>query len=143
MITGISLRVKADQAGYGGGHTKTVYVRKSKYQAVSQSGVTGGSYYGDALGTFTGSFYGNTTTYTLSGSLLTNMAAYLAEGNNTICLFNPSPVKSSQGYSTNYLQWSACSIAVTYEEAASQPGMSSYALDMGSSVTLYSGRTRS
>ena len=131
VITGISLRVKADQAGYGGGHTKTVYVRKSKYQAVSQSGVTGGSYYGDALGTFTGSFYGNTTTYTLSGSLLTNMAAYLAEGNNTICLFNPGPVKSSQGYSTNYLQWSACSIAVTYEEAASQPGMSSYALDMG------------
>ena len=49
VITGISLRVKADQAGYGGGHTKTVYVRKSKYQAVSQSGVTGGSYYGDAL----------------------------------------------------------------------------------------------
>jgi hypothetical protein len=83
--------------------------------------VTGGSYYGDALGTFTRSFYGNTTTYTLSGSLLTNMAAYLAEGNNTICLFNPSPVKSSQGYSTKYLQWSACSIAVTYEEDASQP----------------------
>ncbi len=90
-------------------------------RSVSQSGVTGGSYYGDALGTFTRSFYGNTTTYTLSGSLLTNMAAYLAEGNNTICLFNPSPVKSSQGYSTKYLQWSACSIAVTYEEDASQP----------------------
>ena len=30
VITGISLRVVAAQAGYGTGHTKTVYVRKSK-----------------------------------------------------------------------------------------------------------------
>ena len=143
VITGITLRITADQAGYGTGHAKTVYVRKSKYQAVSQSGVTGGNYYGDALGTFSGAFYNNTTTHTLTGALLTNLAAYLEAGNNTICLFNPSPVKSSQGYSTNYLQWSACKISVTYEEAASQPGMSSYALDMGSSVTLYTNRQSS
>lgn len=140
VITGITLRVTADQAGYGGGHTKTVYVRRSNYQAVSQSGVTGGNYYGDALGTFTGSFYGNTTTYALTGALLSNLAAYLAEGNNTICLFNPSPVKSSQGYSTNYLQWSACTISVTYEEAASQPTMSAYTVDMGTPVTIYTNR---
>ena len=107
VITGITLRITADQAGYGTGHAKTVYVRKSKYQAVSQSGVSGGNYYGDALGTFSGAFYNNTTTHTLTGALLTNLAAYLEAGNNTICLFNPSPVKSSQGYSTNYLQWSA------------------------------------
>ena len=43
IITGISLRVVAAQAGYGTGHTKTVYVRASKYQAASQSGVTGGT----------------------------------------------------------------------------------------------------
>ena len=30
VITGISLRIVAAQAGYGTGHTKTVYVRKSK-----------------------------------------------------------------------------------------------------------------
>lgn len=131
VITGISLRVVAAQAGYGTGHTKTVYVRKANYQSASQSGITGLGYCGDALGTFTGAFYGNTSTYTLSGDLLNNLAAYIAEGNNTICLYNPNPVKSSQGYSTNYLQWSACSIAVTYEEAASQPGMSSYALFTG------------
>jgi hypothetical protein len=143
VITGITLRITADQAGYGTGHAKTVYVRKSKYQAVSQSGVTGGSYYGDALGTFSGAFYNNTTTHTLTGALLTNLAAYLEAGNNTICLFNPSPVKSSQGYSTNYLQWSACKISVTYEEAASQPGMSAYTLDMGTQVTLYTNRQSS
>ena len=143
VITGITLRITADQAGYGTGHAKTVYVRKSKYQAVSQSGVTGGNYYGDALGTFSGAFYNNTTTHTLTGALLTNLAAYLEAGNNTICLFNPSPVKSPQGYSTNYLQWSACKISVTYEEAASQPGMSAYTLDMGTQVTLYTNRQSS
>ena len=31
VITGISLRVVAAQAGYGTGHTKTVYVRKANY----------------------------------------------------------------------------------------------------------------
>lgn len=143
VITGITLRITADQAGYGTGHAKTVYVRKSKYQAVSQSGVTGGNYYGDALGTFSGAFYNNTTTHTLTGALLTNLAAYLEAGNNTICLFNPSPAKSSQGYSTNYLQWLACKISVTYEEAASQPGMSAYTLDMGTQVTLYTNRQSS
>ena len=143
VITGITLRITADQAGYGTGHAKTVYVRKSKYQAVSQSGVTGGNYYGDALGTFSGAFYNNTTTHTLTGALFSNLAAYLEAGNNTICLFNPSPVKSSQGYSTNYLQWSACKISVTYEEAASQPGMSAYTLDMGTQVTLYTNRQSS
>ena len=113
VITGISLRVVAAQAGYGTGHTKTVYVRKSNYQSASQSGITGLGYCGDALGTFTGAFYGNTSTYTLSGNLLNNLAAYIAAGNNTICLYNPSPVKSSQGYSTNYLQWSECTITPT------------------------------
>ena len=61
VITGISLRIVAAQAGYGTGHTKTVYVRKSNYQSASQSGITGLGYCGDALGTFTGAFYGNTT----------------------------------------------------------------------------------
>lgn len=140
VITGISLRVVSAQAGYGTGHTKTVYVRKSKYQAASQSGVTGGNYYGDALGTFTGAFYGNTSSYTLTGALLDNLAAYFSAGNNTICLFNPSPVKSSQGYATNYLQWSECTITVTYEEAASQPTLSAYTINMGSPVTIYTNR---
>ena len=143
VITGISLRVVAAQAGYGTGHTKTVYVRKSNYQSASQSGITGLRYCGDALGTFTGAFYGNTSTYTLSGDLLNNLAAYIAEGNNTICLYNPSPVKSSQGYSTNYLQWSECTITVTYEEAASKPTLNKYSLAMGTAVTIYTNRQSS
>ncbi len=143
MITGISLRVVAAQAGYGTGHTKTVYVRKSNYQSASQSGITGLGYCGEALGTFTGAFYGNTSTYTLSGDLLNNLAAYIAEGNNTICLYNPNPVKSSQGYSTNYLQWTECTITVTYEEAASKPTLNKYSLDMGTTITIYTNRQSS
>jgi len=143
VITGISLRIVAAQAGYGTGHTKTVYVRKANYQSASQSGITGLGYCGDALGTFTGAFYGNTSTYTLSGELLNNLAAYIAAGNNTICLYNPSPVKSSQGYSTNYLQWSECTITVTYEEAASKPTLNKYSLAMGTAVTIYTNRQSS
>ena len=48
VITAISLRVTAAQAGYGAGSTKTVYLRKSNYQAASESGVTGRNYAGDA-----------------------------------------------------------------------------------------------
>ena len=143
VITGISLRIVAAQAGYGTGHTKTVYVRKANYQSASQSGITGLGYCGDALGTFTGAFYGNTSTYTLSGDLMNNLAAYIAAGNNTICLYNPNPVKSSQGYSTNYLQWTECTITVTYEEAASKPTLNKYSLAMGTAVTIYTNRQSS
>jgi hypothetical protein len=143
VITQIKLKVTAAEAGYGAGITKTVYVRESKYQAASQSGITGSNYYGPALGTFTGSFYGNTTTNTLSGTLFTNLAAYLSEGNNTICLFNPNPSTSSQGYSSNYMQWDACQIIVTYEEAASVPTTSPTSLAMGSAVTINTNRLSS
>ena len=71
------------------------------------------------------------------------LAAYIAAGNNTICLYNPSPVKSSQGYSTNYLQWSECTITVTYEEAASKPSLSKTSFDMGTAVTIYTNRQSS
>lgn len=140
VITGIKLTVTAAQSGYGAGHTKTVYMRKSKYQAVAQSGITGSGYTGDALGTFTGSFYNNTTSYTITGSLLTNMAAYIQAGNNTFTIYNPNPVASSYGYSTNFFQWTAVTIVVTYEEAASVPTLSSSSVDMGTAVTIYTNR---
>jgi hypothetical protein len=140
IITGITLRVTSAQAGFGAGTTKTVYVRKSKYQAASQSGVTGAGYYGDALGTFTGSFYGNTTSYDFSGSLFDNLAAYFQAGNNTICLFNPSPATSGQGYSYNYLQWDSATLTVTYEDGVSQPSVSASPVDMGGAVTIYTNR---
>lgn len=140
IITAISLSVTSAKAGYGAGSTKTVYIRKSNYQEASKSGITGGQYYGDALGTFTGSFFGNTTSYDFSGTLLTNLAAYFGSGNNTICLFNPGPTAGSQGYSRNYLQWNTCTITITYEEAASEPTVSTAGVAMGSAVTIRTNR---
>jgi hypothetical protein len=140
IITGLTLRVTSAEAGFGAGSTKTVYLRKSKYQAASQSGITGGNYYGDALGTFTGSFYGNTTSYDFSGALFNNVAAYLQAGNNTFCLYNPSPSASGQGYSYNYLQWTAVTLYVTYEEGISQPRVSASTVEMGATMTIFTDR---
>ena len=139
VITGISITAVSQAAGYGAGHTKTVYVRKSNYQSTSAS-ATGAGYAGDALGTFTGSFYNNTTTVSITGSLLTNLAAYFAAGNNTITIYNPSPVESSHGYSNNYLQWSSVTMTVTYTEAASVPTVSASSVNLGSAVTISTNR---
>ena len=139
VITGISITAVSQAAGYGASHTKTVYVRKSNYQNTSAS-ATGAGYAGDALGTFTGSFYNNTTTVNITGSLLTNLAAYFAAGNNTITIYNPSPVESSHGYSNNYLQWSSVTMTVTYTEAASVPTVSASSVNLGSAVTISTNR---
>ena len=117
-----------------------MYLRKANYQSGIASGVTGLGYKGDALGTFSGSFYGNTTSYQITGALFTAMAAYIAQGNNSFTIYNPSPSTSSQGYSYNYLQWNSVTITITYEEAVSQPSVSSTSVNMGSAVTIYTNR---
>ena len=126
-----SLSITAARAGLGTWADKVVYLCRSKYQNVTSS-YTGSQYTGTALGTFTGSFYGNTTTYTISGDLFTAMAAYMAAGNNTFTLYNPSPTASSQGYSTNYFQWDSVTLTVTYQEAVSVPTVSSSSVTLGS-----------
>ena len=140
VITSIWLSIDAARAGYGASSTKTVYLRKANYQNSIASGVTGLGYKGDALGAFTGSFFGNSTFYQMSGTLFTNMAAYISQGNNTFTIYNPSPSASSQGYAYNYLQWESVTITITYEEAVSQPSVSSSSVNMGSAVTIYTNR---
>ena len=140
VITGIWLSIDAARAGYGAGSTKTVYMRKANYQNSIASGVTGLGYKGDALGTFDGSFFGNSTVYQMTGTLFNNMAAYISQGNNTFTIYNPSPSASSQGYSYNYLQWESVVITITYEEAVSQPSTSASSVNMGSAVTVYTNR---
>ena len=140
VITGIWLTIEAAKAGYGAGSTKTVYLRKANYQNGIASGVTGLGYKGDALGTFNGSFYGNTTAYQITGSLFNAMADYIAQGNNSFTIYNPSPSTSSQGYAYNYLQWNSVVITITYEEAVSAPSVSSTSVNMGSAVTIYTNR---
>ena len=140
VITDIWLTIDAAKAGYGAGSSKTVFLRKANYQDYIESGITGYGYAGDELGTFDGSFYGNTTSYYITGSLFTQMAAYIAQGNNAFTIYNPYPSSSSQGYSYNYLQWSSVVITVTYEEAVSQPTTSASSVNLGSAVTIYTNR---
>ena len=78
VLTGIWLDIDAAKAGYGAGSTKTVFLRKANSQNGIASGVTGWEYTGDELGTFDGSFYGNYTSYYITGSLFDAMAAYIA-----------------------------------------------------------------
>ena len=143
VITSIWLDIDASKAGYGAGSTKTVFLRKANYQNGIASGIYGWEYTGDALGTFDGSFYGNSTSYYITGSLLTAMANYIAAGNNSFTIYNPNATASSQGYSYNYLQWSSVIITVTYEEPVSQPTVSSSSVNLGSAVTIYTNRQTS
>ena len=73
VITSIWLDIDAAKAGYGASSTKTVYLRKANYQNGIASGIAGWQYTGDELGTFDGSFYGNYTSYYITGSLFTAM----------------------------------------------------------------------
>ena len=148
VITQITLRVESAEAGYGASSAKTVYVRKSAYQTANKTGVTGLAYTGDALGTFTGSFFGNTSTFTFNASTNASLFAALAEyfqtGANTITLYNPSPVKGNvSSYSTNYLQWNAATMTVTYEEGVSEPTTSVASADLGTAITVSTNRLSS
>ena len=142
VISGITLTVTSAKAGFGASHTKTVYLRKSNYQNATTE-ATGGGYTGDALGTFTGSFYDNTTTYELSGSLLTAMASYISAGNNTFTIYNPSPSASYEGYSQNYLQWTDVTITVTYTEGVSVVTVSKSSADLDTSFLISTNRVNS
>ena len=74
VITGIWLSIDSARSGYGAGSTKTVYMRKANYQNSIASGVTGLGYTGNALGTFDGSFFGNSTVNQMTGTLFNNMS---------------------------------------------------------------------
>ena len=143
VITGLQLTVTSVSSGYGASSSKTVYLRKALYQDDIADGVTGSGYAGDALGTFTGSFYNNTTTNTITGDLLTAMGNYISQGNNAFVIYNPSPYAGSQGWSTNYLQWTSVTLTVAYEEAVSAPTTSASSVNLGSAVTIYTNRTSS
>lgn len=69
VITSIWIDVTAAKAGYGAGSSKLAFLRKANYQNSIASGVAGWEYVSDELGTFEGSFYGNSTSYYITGDL--------------------------------------------------------------------------
>ena len=141
VITEIWLDIDAEKAGYGVKNTKTVYLRKANCQDDIASGVTGGQYVGDELGTFEGAFYGNYNGYHITGPLFDAMAAYISAGNNSFTIYNPSATASLHGYSYNYMQWASVVITITFEDVISLPTVSSSSASLGSALTIFTNRS--
>lgn len=141
VITEIWLDIDAEKAGYGVKNTKTVYLRKANYQDDIASGVTGGQYVGDELGTFEGAFYGNYNGYHITGPLFDAMAAYISAGNNSFTIYNPSATASPHGYSYNYMQWASVVITITFEDVVSLPTVSAASASLGSALTISTNRS--
>ena len=141
VITEIWLDIDAEKAGYGVKNTKTVYLRKANYQDDIASGVTGGQYVGDELGTFEGAFYGNYNGYHITGPLFDAMAAYISAGNNSFTIYNPLATASPHGYSYNYMQWASVVITITFEDVISLPTVSTASASLGSALTISTNRS--
>ncbi len=141
VITEIWLDIDAEKAGYGVKNTKTVYLRKANYQDDIASGVTGGQYVGDELGTFEGAFYGNYNGYHITGPLFDAMAAYISAGNNSFTIYNPLATASPHGYSYNYMQWASVVITITFEDVVSLPTVSAASASLGSALTISTNRS--
>lgn len=118
MITQITLRITCSAAGSSGSGKKLSF-RRANYQTL-KTGINGSAQVGAALGTLTGTFYGNTTTHTLDAStnaaLFEAVKSYLAEGNSALALYN-GETSTSSGYSTNYARVTSCTMTVTYLDA--------------------------
>ena len=141
VITEIWLDIDAEKAGYGVKNTKTVYLRKANYQDDIASGVTGGQYVGDELGTFEGAFYGNYNGYHITGPLFDAMAAYISAGNNSFTIYNPLATASPHGYSYNYMQWASVVITITFEDVVSLPTVSAASASLDSALTISTNRS--
>ena len=141
VITEIWLDIDAEKAGYGVKNTKIVYLRKANYQDDIASGVTGGQYVGDELGTFEGAFYGNYNGYHITGPLFDAMAAYISAGNNSFTIYNPLATASPHGYSYNYMQWASVVITITFEDVISLPTVSAASASLGSALTISTNRS--
>lgn len=107
IITAITLTMTANTAGTTS--SKTVYIYSSNYQTSSASGK--GSIFPNAqLGSISGRFRNATTEVDLSGSLLSNVAEYLARGNQMLILYDPTASES------NYCRFTSIIARITYEE---------------------------
>ena len=115
-ISQIQLQITCSAAG-SSGSSKVLTFRRANYQSLVTS-VTGSAQVGTMLGTLTGKFYDNTVVHTLNAttnaSFFSMLAAYLAEGNSVLVLYNG---ETSSSYSTNYARVTSCTILVTYTVA--------------------------
>lgn len=137
-ITGISLTVTSEYAGSGS--SKTAYLYQSTVQGTATPTANGNTYIGSQIGSFEGYLYGNTATFTLSGTTLSNIVSYLSGGKNTLVLYESNPQASSKGWSKNYFLWTAATMTVTYQEQTSQPTTDKSSADIWSDIVISTNR---
>lgn len=104
-IKAITLTLTGNSAGTTS--SKTVYIYSSNHQTTTATG-TGSIYPKDQLGTISGIFRNQTTTVSLSGSLLANVAEYYSSGGQMLVLYDPTASEA------NYCRFTDITIEVTY-----------------------------
>lgn len=104
-ITAIHLSMTANTAGSTS--NKNVYFYSSNYQTTTAVG-KGSIYPNSMLGSISGTFRNATTEIDLTGSLLTNVAAYLSEGKQMLLLFDPN------GSAANYCRFTSVTLTIIY-----------------------------
>lgn len=118
IIRNIVFSITSSKAG-SGSTSKVLTFRKGTQQTFPTGG-NGSAMVGDVLGTLTGKFYGNTTTFTLNASSNTAffnaLSTYLRAGNSLLVLYN-GETSTSSGYSANYARVTSITMTVTYEAA--------------------------
>lgn len=104
-IKAITLTMTGNAAGTAS--SKTVYIYSSNYQTTTATG-TGSIYPKDQLGSISGVFRNQTTTVSLSGRLLANVAEYYSSGGQMLVLYDPTASEA------NYCRFTDITIKVTY-----------------------------
>ena len=107
-IKAITLAMTGNAAGTAS--SKTVYIYSSNYQTTTASG-KGAIYPKDQLGSINGVFRNQTTTVSLSGRLLANVAEYYSSGGQMLVLYDPTASEA------NYCRFTDITIEITYGNA--------------------------
>ena len=107
-IKAITLTMIGNAAGTAS--SKTVYIYSSNYQTTTATG-TGSIYPKDQLGSISGVFRNQTTTVSLSGRLLANVAEYYSSGGQMLVLYDPTASEA------NYCRFTDITIEITYGNA--------------------------
>lgn len=105
QIKAITLTLTGNAAGTTA--SKTIYIWSSNYQTTGAVG-KGSIYPKSQLGTISGVFRNQTTTVSMSGSLLTNVADYYASGGQMLVLYDPTASEA------NYCRFTDIIIGITY-----------------------------
>lgn len=109
-ISAINMTLTGNAAGTTA--SKTVYIYTSNYQTFDAKG-KGSIYPSMQIGSISGRFRNNTVTVSLTGSLLSGVADYLASGNQMLILYDPTES------SANYCRFTSISLEITYSDPIS------------------------